>query len=85
MCGAIVFSFTSQRASVLALIHNGTVKKVKLDSEFKKDAWCEYAYEIDLDKGTISVNEGKKYTLAEWTEDLMDELEKLEVKASANY
>jgi hypothetical protein len=68
-------------AKILGLIHAGTVTKVRLDTEFKKDTlFCEYAYEIDLDKGTIRVNGGKQYKLVEWTRELMDELENAEVE-----
>jgi hypothetical protein len=65
-------------AGILELIYNGTVKKVVLDEDFKNDGtFCEYYYTIDLDKETISVNDGKNYTFEQWTrKGLMHKLEK---------
>ncbi len=66
-------------AGILALIHNGKVKKVVLQEDFKEDStWCEYYYEIDLDKETVSMNGGKEYPFIEWTEALMKKLEEKE-------
>ena len=64
-------------ASILNLIHDGTVTKVVLQENFKEDKlFCEYWYEIDLDNETVSVNDGKKYTFAQWTrKGLMEKLE----------
>lgn len=46
-------------AKVLSLIQGGKVAKVKNDYEFIKDSlFCEYAYEIDLDRKTVSVYKG---------------------------
>lgn len=69
-------------AEVLKFIHNGTVTKVQLNEDFKNDStFCEYYYEIDLDKDTISVNGGKKYSFKQWTQkDFMKKLEKAESK-----
>ncbi len=67
-------------AGILQLIHNGTVKKVRLDENFKNDkTFCEYWYELNLDDETIIMNGGKKYTFKEWTrKGLMEKLEKAE-------
>lgn len=54
-------------AGILELIYNGTVDKVKLDEGFKNDGlFCEYCYEIDLDKGTVVVNGRKVRSFEEW-------------------
>lgn len=67
-------------AGILKLIYEGKVTEVQLSEDFKKDTlFCEYCYEIDLDKETVSVNDGKKYSFAQWTrKGLMEKLEKAE-------
>lgn len=64
-------------AGILQLIHEGKVTKVRLDENFKEDGlFCEYWYEINLDKETVTMN-GKKYTFKQWTsEGKMKKLEK---------
>lgn len=61
-------------AGILHLIHDGTVKKVQLFSEWNgkslpADSWVEYFYIIDLDKKTVQMNGGKKYTFKQWCEE----------------
>ena len=70
----------SAGADILRLIHEGKVKKVALDKDFKNNKlFCEYCYEIDLDNETILVNDGKKYTFKQWTrKGLMEKLEEEE-------
>lgn len=55
-------------AGILALIQNGVVTKVQLQEDFKNDhLYCEYWYEVDLDKETVSMNGGKPITFKTWT------------------
>lgn len=65
-------------AKILGLVHEGKVKKVQLSEDFKNDSvWCEYWYEIDLDKETIVMNGSKPYTFKEWTrKGKMEQLER---------
>ena len=65
-------------AGILELIDNGTVKKVALEENFKNDeTFCEFWYEIDLDKETVAMNGGKPFTFKKWVEKgLMEKLEK---------
>ena len=64
-------------AGILQLIHDGIVTRVHLQSDFKEDAvFCEFAYEIDLDKETVRVNGGRAYTFRQWKrKGLMEKLE----------
>lgn len=53
-------------ANILDLIHDGKVTKVKLDEDFIDDGlFCEWAYVINLDKGTLEIKNGadKTYSL----------------------
>jgi len=62
-------------AGVLEMIAAGTVEFLVLDKEFKNDGlFCEYWYDINLDKETVTMN-GIEFTFDEWRN--MD-LEKLE-------
>lgn len=62
-------------AGVLQMIHDGEVLFLVLDKDFKDDTlFCEYWYELDLDKETITMN-GRTWTFDEWRE---IDLEKLE-------
>lgn len=62
-------------AGVLKMIADGQVKFLVLDPDFKDDGlFCEYWYELDLDKETIIMN-GRTFTFDEWRE---IDLEKLE-------
>jgi len=61
-------------ADILQMIHSDEVKFVLLEDP-EADNWTEYDYVIDLDKETVSVNNGTEYTFAQWTVDLMDFLE----------
>jgi len=67
-------------AGILELISDGTITRVDLAEDFKDDdLFCEYYYTIDLDKKTVSVNNGKKYTFKEWVrKGLMQKLEDAE-------
>ena len=48
-------------ALILKLIQDGKVKKVQNDITFLKDTlFCDYAYEIDLNKKVINIYTGKK-------------------------
>ena len=58
-------------AGIMELIYNGTVKKVQLFSEWDgkevgEGSWIEYYYIVDLDKKTVQMNGGKKYTFEQW-------------------
>lgn len=62
-------------AGVLKMIADGQVKFLVLDPDFKDDElFCEYWYELDLDKETIIMN-GREFTFEEWRN---IDLEKLE-------
>lgn len=62
-------------ASILQMIHDDEVKFVVLYPDFKEDTlFCEYWYELDLNKETITMN-GREFTFDEWRE---IDLEKLE-------
>lgn len=53
-------------ADVLNMINEGKVKFLVLDPDFKDDGlFCEYWYELDLDKETITMN-GRTWTFDEW-------------------
>lgn len=53
-------------AGVLKMIADGEVKFVSLYPDFKDDTlFCEYWYELDLDKETITMN-GRTWTFDEW-------------------
>lgn len=73
-------------AGILALIHNGTVTKVQFCTDYDVktgkvdlETWCEYWYEIDLDKETVTLNSGKTYTFKQWTrKGFMEKLSALE-------
>lgn len=73
-------------AGILQLIHDGIVTKVQFCSDYDvkckkvaEDTWCEYWYVINLDKKTVQMNGGKKYSFAQWTrKGLMKKLEKSE-------
>ncbi len=64
-------------ADILNLIYNGEVTKVVLNEDFKNDSIsCEYWYEIDLDKETVTMN-GETFTFKQWTrKGKMEQLEK---------
>lgn len=50
-------------AKILQLIQDGAVKAVKNDKDFMKDSlFCEWAYEIDLDKQVVRVFQGFQRT-----------------------
>lgn len=53
-----------------------------LDEEFRNDGlFCEYWYELDLDKETITMN-GRTFTFEEWKkEGFMEKLEEEEREA----
>jgi len=64
-------------AGILQLIHDGEVTEIQLNEDFKNDdVFCEFCYIVDLDKETVSVNDGKEYTFKQWTRGgLMERLE----------
>jgi len=62
-------------ASILKLIHDGTVTKVQFCNDYNvktgqvsPNTWCEYWYLIDLDKKTVSINGGKAFSFKQWTQ-----------------
>jgi hypothetical protein len=62
-------------AGILQLISDGTATKVVLNPDFKEDSlFCEYWYELDLNKETVTMN-GREFTFDEWRK---IDLEKLE-------
>lgn len=62
-------------AGILQMIADGQVKFVVLGPDFREDTlFCEYWYELDLDKETITMN-GRTFTFDEWRD---IDLEKLE-------
>ena len=64
-----------QGAGILDMVMKGT-SKVRLAEEFKNDKlFCEYCYEIDLDKHTVTMND-KEYSFELWT--MVDFMKKLE-------
>lgn len=63
-------------ADILNMIARDEVKFLVLDKDFKDDGlFCEYWYELDLDKQTVTMN-GQGFTFAEWIQD--DFMKKLE-------
>lgn len=67
-------------AKILAMVQDGADKLVS-DFDFRKDTlMCEYAYLIDMDNETVTVD-GKRcgshtFPFSEWTTERMDSLEK---------
>lgn len=70
-------------AGILDYINDEEVKKVYLKADFKEDTiFCEYWYEIDLDKQTVTMN-NQTFTFEEWTkEGFMEQLERQEQEDS---
>lgn len=63
-------------ANILNLIYDGKVTEIHLDPDFKEDGlFCEYWYELDLDKETITMN-GREFTFDEWRKIDLEKLEK---------
>lgn len=68
-------------AKVLGLIQRGRVKEVDNAIDFLKDTlFCEYAYEIDMDKKTVAVyvSDTKPYKVFKFKDFTRDNLRKLE-------
>lgn len=66
-------------AGVLQIIYEGEMTEIRLVPDFKEDGlMCEYWYELDLDKETVTMN-GTTYTFDEWKQEgFMEKLEKQE-------
>jgi len=68
---------------ILKMIQDKVVTKMMDGGPFTRDSWCEYAYEINLDKKTVTVYYGfsksdkKKYTFKQFTSEAMSELENM--------
>lgn len=59
-------------ADILNMIYEGEVKFVLRNEDM---SWCEYLYEIDLDKETVTMN-GFEFPFSIWTADgFMEQLE----------
>jgi len=65
-------------AGILQLIYDGEIVEVRLSPDFKDDKlFCEYHYLIDLDKGTVKMNNKRARKFEDWCEEgLMEKLEK---------
>jgi hypothetical protein len=69
-------------AAVLELIRSGNVTMLTNQIKFLKDStWCEYAYEIDLNRRTVKVYTGKTkpyktYKFSKFTKQAMADLER---------
>jgi hypothetical protein len=66
-------------ADILNLIYDGTVTKIRLREDFKKDSlFCEYWYAVNLDDETVTMN-GKIFTFEDWKkEGFMEKLQNKE-------
>lgn len=67
-------------ADILTYIQDGGAR---LLVKCQDSDWCEYFYTINMDNETVNVahgsGEGRTYTFAQWTEDLMDQLNREEL------